>query len=279
MTPEQLELAITHYLDGTLPAEEVAALDEILATDAQARVLLAEHEKLTALLRSQPLPEMDHAELARDFSAVVTGSVDEQSRLEDQKLNAILKSVSPLPSLKWDQLASQISASLDAELAAADEEDAKLDVVLMSTPMPELNWDKLAGHLSKAVAAEVGIQTREDETPEAVYRMGWVRTASRWAMAACVLGAAAVGIRMMQNRGTGPLPVPQTITKVAMVETPQAEPSNQPAVAEISIGPSKAYAEASDQELYRRGVATRSPVVIAVPVGSEDDADHSMDFE
>src|SRR5258706_227555 len=185
MTPEQLELAITHYLDGTLPKEETGALEETLANDPAARAIYDEHEKLTAMLRSQPLPEMDMGELARDLSAVVTGTVDEAWRAEDQKLNAILKSATPLPMVRWDELALRISACLDAELAAADEEDAKLDGLLQSHPMPELDWGRLAGHLSKVVAAEVVQTKQEEEKPAVLFRMGWARTASRWAVAAC----------------------------------------------------------------------------------------------
>ena len=278
MTPEQLELAITHYLDGTLPADEVGAIEETLATDPRARGLLEEHEKLTAMLRSQPLPEMDAAELARDLSAVVTGTVAEQSRAEDQKLNAIFKAALPLPPVRWDELAKQISASLDAELATADDGDEKLDVLLRSAPMPALDWDRLARHLSKAVAAEVGASEQKDKQPAVVYRIGWARTASRWAMAACLLGATAVGIRMYQNRGHETITAP-TLQAIVEVHTPSAEQSNQPAVAEVSIGPSKAYAAVADDEFYRRGVASRSPVVIAVPVGTEDDSDHALGFE
>lgn len=286
MTPEQLELSITHYLDGTLPPEDIGALEQILAADPVAQAIFQEHEKLTAVLRSQPLPEMDMGELARDLSAVVTGTVDEESRLADQKLNAILKAVTPLPTVKWDQLAAQISSSLDAELAAGDEEDARLDLLLQSNPMPALDWDKLAGHLSKAVAAEVvGANEREqeEEKPSVLFRIGFAQKATRWAVAACLLGAAAVGIRMYSGHSgntlvTQPNPVGPVGTVVAQVEIPKAEVSSQPAVAEISIGPSKAYADVSNQEFYH-GVASRAPVVIAVPVGSDDDADHILGFD
>jgi anti-sigma factor RsiW len=41
MSTDQLEFSISQYLDGTLPADEQAALEERLATDAQARELFA----------------------------------------------------------------------------------------------------------------------------------------------------------------------------------------------------------------------------------------------
>src|SRR3712207_4441967 len=106
MTPEQLERAITHYLDGTLPPQDVAALEERLESDAVARELLAEPRQLTDLLRAEAPPELDWEDLARDLSAVVTGSVDEVARAEDQKLNALLKGVPAIPAIRWDALAT-----------------------------------------------------------------------------------------------------------------------------------------------------------------------------
>jgi anti-sigma factor RsiW len=117
MSPGQLEFAITQYLDGTLPPEQWDAVRNRLGSDPQAQAYLAEHEKLTALLRSQTLPDLDWAEVARDLSAMVTGSVDEASRAEDQKLNAILKAATPLPAVRWDELSKRIGAAIDTSFA------------------------------------------------------------------------------------------------------------------------------------------------------------------
>jgi hypothetical protein len=281
MTPEQLEIAITHYLDGTLPAEEVGALRETLANDPQAQRLLAEHERLTALLRSVAGPEVDWEELARDFCAVVTGSVDEGSRVSDQKLNAVLKGVAPLPAIRWEALSQRISAAVDAEAEAGDAQDEKLDAMLRSAPVPAVNWDRLAGHLSRAVAAEAGVEER----PAVIGRIGWTRTASRWAMAACVAMAAGVGILVYMHRGqpSGRGGTPGVAIEnpkaTLIVEAPTVEVASRPAVAEVSIGPSAQYAVDSDEGLYRRGVAARSPVVIATPVSSNEDAERGLMFE
>jgi hypothetical protein len=282
MTPEQLEIAITHYLDGTLPAEEVGALRETLANDPAARALLAEHERLTALLRSVAGPEVEWGELARDFCAVVTGSVDEASRASDQKLNAVLKGAAPLPAIRWEALSRRIYAAVDAEVGASDAQDERLDAMLRSAPVPAVNWDRLAGHLSRVVAAEAGVEER----PAVIGRIGWARTASRWAVAACLLVAAGLGIRAYVHRGatggTGPGhdQIAVNPTKgTLLVETPTVEVASRPAVAEVSIGPSAQYAVDSDEGLYRRGVAARSPVVIATPVSSNEDAERGLMFE
>ena len=289
MSPEQLEFILTQYLDGTLSAEQVGAIERALEADPRARELRDEHDRLTALLRAEALPEMNWDELARDLSAVVTGTVDEESKAQDRKLNAMLKALPPLPEVRWEALAGQISGAVDAELERADAEDEKLDQLLKGMPTPAVNWDQLAGKISRAIAAEHGEPQRgeadpveREERPAVIGRIGWVRTASRLAMAACVVLAATLGIRFYMHGGStgvltpvGPQSIHSTPTAVAVVETPQVETSSKPAVAEISIGPSKAYVASSDQEMYRSGVASRSAVVIASPVTSEEDGDRA----
>ncbi|HEY7118894.1 MAG TPA: hypothetical protein VH475_20055 [Tepidisphaeraceae bacterium] len=286
MTLEQLEFAITQYLDGTLPPGEVAALERALAGDSQAQALRNEHERLTALLRSQPAPEIDWADVARDLSAVVTGSVDEASRAEDQKLNAILKNVAPLPVIRWEALSRHISAAVDAEVAATDAHDQQLDNLLRAaSPMPAINWDRLGAHLSNAVTREAD----EEERPAVIGRIGWIRTVGALAVAACVMVATGLGIRAYLGGGGGgrggetvvQVPTPHPVAAgYVRVDGPTVETVGQPAVAEVSIGPSKAYA-ASNEELYDRGVANRSPVVIVTPVAGDasDDVEHWLGVE
>lgn len=292
MSPEQLEFILTQYLDGTLPPEQLDALERTLETDPRAQSLRDEHERLTALLRSQQLPEMDWDDLARDFCAVVTGTVDEQTRAEDQQLNAILATATLLPQLQWDELSRRFSAAVDAEIESGDAEDEKLVELLRSAPMPVVNWDRLAGHLSQTIAACTAAAAAApmriagaDDRASVAGRIGWVRTASRMAMAACVLLAAGVGIRMYMHRPVGsdivvgPINTAPHGQAIVMVETPQIETSKQAAVAEISIGPSKEYVASADPDSYRRGVASRSPVVIATPVTSDDESAAGLGFE
>src|SRR5579872_3481880 len=72
VTGEELEISITQYLDGTLPAEQRAALEAVLATDASARALLEEHRRLDAAMRSaMPMPDVDWENLGRRISDAV----------------------------------------------------------------------------------------------------------------------------------------------------------------------------------------------------------------
>jgi anti-sigma factor RsiW len=72
MSPEQLEFAISQYIDDVLPPLERAALERRLAEDANARETLEEYRRLQQLLRSPaPLPEVRWDRLAAHLSEVV----------------------------------------------------------------------------------------------------------------------------------------------------------------------------------------------------------------
>jgi negative regulator of sigma E activity len=150
--------------------------------------------------------------------------------------------------------------------------------------MPAVNWDRLAGHLSQAVAAEAPA-AKEIERPAVIGRIGFGRRAAQWAVAASVLIATGLGLTIYFKSTTpgttGPTQTGMVSPQLAItvIDTPKVETSAQPAVAEISIGPSKSYASSSDDEYYRRGVSSRSAVVIATPVGLDDDADHPLGFD
>jgi anti-sigma factor RsiW len=72
MIDEQLEFQIAQYADGTLPPAERAALEQLLARDAHARVLLNEYRRLDATLKSElPVPAMNWNRLAAHLSDAV----------------------------------------------------------------------------------------------------------------------------------------------------------------------------------------------------------------
>ncbi len=59
MTRDELEFSLSQYHDGTLGPVERAAVDEVLANDADARAMLAEFGRLDALLKRTPgAPEL-----------------------------------------------------------------------------------------------------------------------------------------------------------------------------------------------------------------------------
>ncbi|HMB95779.1 MAG TPA: hypothetical protein VKK61_07045 [Tepidisphaeraceae bacterium] len=59
MTRDELEYAISQYLDGTLPPLERATLEDRLGNDAEARGILDEYRRLDSLLKTSPaVPEI-----------------------------------------------------------------------------------------------------------------------------------------------------------------------------------------------------------------------------
>ena len=71
MTRDELEFSISEYLDGTLAARERGALEERLATDAEARALFAEYQSLQTVLDAAPLPDVRWDEFASRISGAV----------------------------------------------------------------------------------------------------------------------------------------------------------------------------------------------------------------
>ena len=86
-TPEQLEYAISQYLDGTLPPLETAALEERLASDAEARELLAEFRRLDELVRGSAgagaLPEIAWDRFASHLSDQIEQAVTRVENCRD----------------------------------------------------------------------------------------------------------------------------------------------------------------------------------------------------
>src|SRR5687767_5326404 len=71
MTKDELEFSISQYLDGTLGAREREALEERLATDAEARAIYAEYQALQSALDAAPLPQVNWDRLAAHLSDAV----------------------------------------------------------------------------------------------------------------------------------------------------------------------------------------------------------------
>lgn len=71
MTRDELEFSISQYLDGSLAEAEESALENRLATDAEARALLAEYRSLDRVLRASPPPSVDYAALADRITQAV----------------------------------------------------------------------------------------------------------------------------------------------------------------------------------------------------------------
>lgn len=80
MISEELEFRISQYADGSLPADEKAALEATLASDAEAQTMLESYRQIdVAMKRELGLPAMNWDRLASHLSDAVAA---EESRLE-----------------------------------------------------------------------------------------------------------------------------------------------------------------------------------------------------
>lgn len=259
MNDEQLEFAISQYLDGSLPVAETAVLEARLNEDVAARELLEEYRKVDALLKAPAaLPAVAWDKLSAHLSSAVNQAEQFEfaiSQLADGTLPA-------------DQTAS-LEARLHEDAAARNllSQHRKLNDLLKSPDtLPAIRWGKLAEHLSNAVADVA-------EPPSIkLFSKSWVRGATRLAIAACVLLASALGIRSFLGHHSGTnVSVPIVIgpsqvdpTQVAMkpivVEIGGAETQSPqgPAVASITIGAGPG-AGTDDSPAFAEGIIATSP--------------------
>ena len=75
MISENLEFSISQYVDGTLSADERAAVEAELAVDPSARAALAEHRRLNDLLATPPAG-LDWDRVASHLTAFVADGND-----------------------------------------------------------------------------------------------------------------------------------------------------------------------------------------------------------
>lgn len=84
MSRDELEFAISQYHDGGMPPLERAVVEEQLATNAEAREILAEYQRLDGMMRSEPalaLPAMDWDEVHARLSGAVANEAMPIKRL------------------------------------------------------------------------------------------------------------------------------------------------------------------------------------------------------
>jgi anti-sigma factor RsiW len=261
MNPEQLEFAISQYLDGSLPAEEVAALEARLNEDAAARGLLAEYRRVDALLKGTPsaVPAIEWGRLAGRIGAAVQEADELQFALCQYADGTLTADQVPVVEAKLAR---------DGELAASVEEHRRLSDLLKSGPLPAVRWERLAEHLAETVA-----EANEPATATIkLFARPWVRGVAGLAMAACVALAGAIGIRAYLS-GHGP----QIAKNVQVITGTNGGVAINPKPIDVQIGPgagtgagaTSALAEITigagsdqgngDSPAFADGIITRSP--------------------
>jgi anti-sigma factor RsiW len=255
MNDEQLEFAISQYLDGSLPADEAAALEARLNEDAVARELLAAYRRLDALLKATPtaMPAIEWERLAGHIGATVQEADELEFALSQYADGTLPADQVPVVEAK---------VAHDAELASSVEEHRRLSDLLKSGPLPAVRWARLAEHLAETVA-----EANEPATLK-LFARPWVRGVVGLAMAACVALAGAIGIRayLSHNKSdvakTEPVPDKGVVAfksiDVQIGPGGDTRAAAKSALAEVTIGAGSDQGN-GDSPAFADGIITRSP--------------------
>ena len=78
MLPEQTQILLSQYADGTLPDEDRASVESLILSDSEAQAFLSDDRNFTELLRSAPLPDIRWDRLAASISSVIDRDAGER---------------------------------------------------------------------------------------------------------------------------------------------------------------------------------------------------------
>jgi len=250
MTQDQLEFAISQYLDGTLPPEERSALEQRLATDANAQRLLDEYRSLDALAKGVlPLPNFNWNKLSASISdAVATDASATSQALSDEEEYAITQYLDG--DLAADEVAT-VEARLSNNAAARDaarDHRSLTGLLKRAMPVPVVDYDGLAQDISGAI---------DEEATRSRYSLRWLQAAPRIAMAACLLLVLGMAFWFyVKSSDTGTIANP----RIAEVVGPAPEAAAGVAVAQVVID-----MEASEQIARTRYDDYGADVIVAAP--------------
>lgn len=90
MNADELEFAISQYLDGTLPESARRTLELCLGDDAGARAMLDEYRRLDGVLKAMPAPLVRWDALAASISAAI--EADEERQAQAYRMPAWVRS-------------------------------------------------------------------------------------------------------------------------------------------------------------------------------------------
>jgi anti-sigma factor RsiW len=251
MTKDQLEFAISQHLDGTLPPEERAALERLLATDADAQRLLEEYRSLDLVAKGAlPLPNVNWNKLSASISDAVATTADSSSQLlTDEEEYAITQY------LDGDLAADEVAA-VEARLAndvsardAAREHRSLTGLLRRAMPVPAVDYDRLSREISELI---------DEEATRSRYSLTWLRAAPRLAMAACLLLVLSLAFWFYLNTDT--TTGGRNVQQIAEITGPAPEQATGAPVAQVTID-----MDASEQFARTRLDDYGTDVIVASP--------------
>lgn len=282
MRPDDLEFLIAQYADGSLDAKRSAELEAILRRDADARAVYDSYRAVDGALADvvvrQPVPEVQWDRLQTVISRRVTAVAAAGPIAEEKELAMSRLSSGDLSDAERQQINTSLTAEPTARLVLA--EYAALDRLfdaVRSEKTPAVQWERFASHLSaeidrsdesSAESLRIGPATAADRgsdesTPGVWGRIGnCLAQPRRLAVAACVILAASIGLRLANQSD----PVPTTVSQPAptMGQTPVA--AGNPPPIDVRVGSASGSVFASGEA----GVSTTAVNIGPPPSGGLD---------
>ena len=246
---EELERSIIAYIDGTLDERDRPMIEARLSSDAAARKLADEYRNLNSVLdHGLALPEVRWEQLSSRISAEIDAQQGDQALSDEREFE--------LTQYLDGDLAPEQVASIESQLASDGaarrtlREHAHLAQMLKAMPLPAVNYDLLADHISDSI---------EGSQRQRLQISFWMRKAVPVAVAACILIASGIAIRLFnkkpaENIAKTDTPVVREIVLVTNTTPPEPTPAS--GVIEIDVGASDSYA-ARSFEPYSPGVVSR----------------------
>jgi len=258
MRPDDIEFLIAQYAEGSMDAKRAAELEAVLRRDAAARAMLESYRAvdgaLAGVVASQPAPEVAWDRLSARLSGQIATLAANQP-LSEQAEEAISR-------LSGGEVTERDAAAIEAAVAADPRsrvvlaEYRSLDRVLetvRSQPMPQIRWERFAEHLSASIdRSEEASAASMRLVPDADHRQdsassgvlgrigGFLSQPRRLALAACILIAASVSLRLISRDDSGPLtdgtPAVQPTGQNTSIAT-ATPPTPPPPAFDIRVGP------------------------------------------
>jgi anti-sigma factor RsiW len=250
MTNDQLEFAISQYLDGTLPPEERTALERLLSTDPEAQRLLEQYRSLDLLAKGAlRLPSLNWNKLSASISnAVATDAASAPQPLTDEAEYAITQYLDgDLPADEVAAVEARLSNDVSARQAAR-EHRSLTGLLKRALPIPAVDYDRLSREISEII---------DEEATRSRYSLTWLRAAPRLAMAACLLLVLSLAFWFYRNGGTN---TQTTNTQIAEITGPAPEQATGAPVALVTID-----MDASEQFARTRLDDYGTDVIVASP--------------
>ncbi len=254
---EDLEFTICEYLDGSLSAQDRAAVDAILASDSDARELLESHRKLSGAFKLlPPIPAVRWDAQ----SAQIIAAIADAEKLEfaiSQYVDGTLENA--------DRQAVEAHLAEDDQARTLHSHLDQLTSAMKSLQSDSaVHWDALTARISASIDRQ---QTRTAQT----FKISRWRSAVPLAMAASVLIAAGISISIyLKSPGGNTVPNAQPVV-VAEVTGPAAEIAANP-VADVQIGPAPTMSADAMASHYDDDVVSR-PARVIIASSARTDSD------